>query len=207
MSVGCHVDYDTDLYQMMKYFDTERLVLMNQQRNRLNAENNWSGSNKEFLKIIGNEIRISLGEEFEIPRLANLANRTNELNASRNRYSEAEIETFIKDENYRVFVSYLKDKFGDYGLIGEVIIEIKEDEWFIKDVCVSCRTMGRGVASSMFETVIKEFKKNNVKKLTGVVVPNEDNFRMTRLFEKFGFKAIKEFGEEVNPPIYYEIKK
>ncbi len=44
------------------------------------------------MREVGNEISIKLGEESEIPRLATLANRTNELNASRNRYKDVEIE-------------------------------------------------------------------------------------------------------------------
>ncbi len=199
MSVGCHVDFDDDLYQIMKYFDTNRLVLMNQQRNRLNAENTWCGSKEDFMREVGNEISIKLGEETEIPRLTTLSNRTNELNASRNRYKDEEIEKFIKDNDYIVYVAYLKDKFGDYGLIGEVIIEVSGDSWFVKDICVSCRTMGRGVASSLIKYVID---KIDVKLLTGVVVINEDNWRMTRLFEKFNFKKVSEEDKKV----YYELK-
>jgi len=200
--VGCHVDYETDLYQIMKYFDTERLVLMNQQRNRNNSEQNWSGTKTEFLKTINNEISIKVGEESEIPRLTILTNRTNELNATQNRYTEAEIEKFIKDKSYIVYVAYLRDKFGSYGLIGEVIIEKQDNMWFLKDVCVSCRTMGRGIGSALFRHIKQEAEKNCVEILKGVVIPNEDNFRMTHLFEKFGFNKTKEEDRK----IYYELK-
>ena len=77
-----------------------------------------------------------------------------------------------------------------------IIIEIKQDEWFIKDVCVSCRTMGRGTGSDLFKYVIDNFKQSGVKRLIGVVIPNEANFRMEKLFIKYGFKLYREQNGE-----------
>jgi len=190
-SVGCHVDYEEDLYQIMKYFDTDRLILMNQQRNRLNDENNWVGTKEEFLKKIRSEIHIKTASKEEISRLTTLANRTNELNSTRNRYTEVEIEKFIKEKSYIVYVAYLKDKFGDYGLIGEVIIEVQNKNWFIKDICVSCRTLGRGIGGKLIEYVYDMAKKSDIKKLIAHIVPSIDNFRMKPLFENRGFKYIR----------------
>jgi len=203
MFTGCNVDYDENLYNIMKYFDTDRLRLMKEHQIRVTAEKEWKGDRKEFLKIIKNKIKIKLATEDEIPRITNLANRTNELNAARNRYTEVEIEKFIKDKRqYTVYVAYLSDKFGDYGLVGEIIIK-KEDNWDITDVCVSCRTMGRDVGSSLFKYVIKKVKKiGNITTLTGRVIPNQDNFRMAHLFERCGFKKEKIY-ESI---IYYTYK-
>ena len=184
--VGCHVDYDTDLYEIMKYFDTERLVSMRQQRTRKTAETTWKGDFKEFLKTVNMEINIVEPDSTMIPRITNLANRTNELNATRNRYTEEKIKQYMEDENYLMLVAFMKDKFGDYGLIGEIIIEKKETEWVIQDMCISCRTMGRGVGSELLKRVI-ELAKGNVTKIFGAIKKTKENFRMPKLYEKHGF--------------------
>ena len=118
LAVGCHIDYETDLFKIMKYFDTDRLLSMNQHRDRLNAEKRWKGTMRDFLKTIDMDIHIKTAEIFELERITNLANRTNELNATRTRYTEDAIRAFFINDKYEIYVVYLKDKFGDYGLIG-----------------------------------------------------------------------------------------
>lgn len=199
--LGVHVDYFEDLFEIMKYFDTDRLILMKQQRNRETAEKKWSGDYREFLSKIQNKITIKAPEECEIPRIANLANRTNELNATRARYTEEQIKNFMNDPNKLVMVAYLSDVYGDYGLVGEIICDIKEDV-FIQDICVSCRSMRRGIGRELINRA-KAFATEKNVKLTGVVIPNEYNKQMTSLFEGCGFIKIKE--EEGKH--YYEWQK
>ena len=191
-NVGVNVDYMEDLYEVMKYFDTDRLITMNQQRIRVTAEKQWTGSRKEFLAKVGNTITISKPTtKQEKERITILANRTNELNATFNRYSMKQIESFIKDKNYIVNVAYLKDKYGDYGLVGEIILRKDDDYLFIEEICVSCRSMGRGVGKKLLE-VAKDIANKNDKTLKGVVVKNKDNYRMPKLFESVGLTKISE---------------
>ena len=193
LNVGCHVDFEEDLYQVMKYFDTDRLVLMNQQRDRVDSQNRWKGSRKDFLKHVENEITIKEAEVSELPRITNLANRTNELNAARTRYTDDQMKGIYLSRYHKIIVAYLKDKFGDYGLIGEIILDISDSkEWIIKDWCVSCRTMGRGVGSELLRSVKEIARVHHVKTIKGMVVPNDDNFRMGPMYIRAGFTKTKE---------------
>jgi len=195
----CNVDYFTDLFEIFKYLDTDRLKLMNEQRDRFNAEQKWSGTHKDFLMSVKSELEIKNAIPADIKRISDLANRTNELNAARNRYTEKEIETFIKG-NYTVLVGRLKDKFGDYGLIAETIVETVNDKMIILDFTVSCRTMGRGVGSQLMEFLIAHAMLNNMKKIQGIINTTTDNFRMPKLYKKFGFKEVK----KIRDTIYFE---
>jgi len=193
MLTGCHVDYNKDLYDTIKYVDTSRLVLMEQQRNRETYEKTWRGDYKDFIKGLDMEIKFNLAKNEHITRIATLSNRTNEMNAARNRYSDGDIERFINSENYILPIVFLKDKFGDYGLIGEAIIEkVSNEEWFLKDICVSCRVMGRGIGSDLMLHIINLAKNNNVKILNGMIILNKENWRMPELFKKHGFSIVKE---------------
>jgi FkbH-like protein len=170
---------------------------MNEQRSRENAEKGWTGTFDDFLNTIEMKITFGFAKEEEIERITNLANRTNELNATRTRYTEDEIRNFIDMKNfeYEIPVVYLSDKFGDYGLIGEAILEYKEDAVFIKDICISCRTMNRGIGSKLLEFIIDYAKKQQLKHITGLVIKNEQNYRMSHLYTKQGFTKINTTGD------------
>jgi len=200
--IGCHVDYEKDLYKIMKYFDTDRLLLMNQQRKRISAESNWKGNFKEFLKTVDMKITISEALPEQIPRITNLANRTNELNANRNRYTENQIEEFLTDARHLILVAHMTDKFGDYGLIGEIIVDVTDSFWKIEDLCVSCRTMGRGVGHELLKQILNIAKEYSVKQIIGSVKKDKVNFRMPKLYKKLGFKE----SEKSNKDYYYYIR-
>lgn len=203
---GCHTDFEIDLYNVLKYFDTERILTMKQQRVREKAEKEFKGTFKEFLENSGMVCDITPANKDMLARITNLANRTNELNAARNRYSEEAVKSILESKNHSVWVAFLKDKYGDYGLIGEIIIEKQKDDiWFIKDVCISCRTMGRGIGKKLIEYVKQQAKLNNVKSLHGVIEVNEENFRMPRLYVKCGFKEYQPAGAKQGYT-YYEYK-
>lgn len=198
--VGCHVDFESDLYQILKYFDTDRLKLMNQQRDRTDAEKTYRGTFKDFLENSGMVCEIKEGHKAMLTRLTNLTNRTNELNASRNRYSKEEVESMLSSEDYLVYVAFLKDKYGDYGIIGEIIVDITtKGEWFIKDLCVSCRTMGRGIGKKLLRFVKQKAREHKVTYLYGEVNIKEDNWRMPKLYEQEGFRVV---NPEANPVKY-----
>jgi predicted enzyme involved in methoxymalonyl-ACP biosynthesis len=48
-------------------------------------------------------------------------------------------------------IALLKDRFGDYGLIGFAAVDIREQAWEIVDLAFSCRAMGRGVELAMLQ--------------------------------------------------------
>ncbi len=205
LKVGCHVDFEEDLYRVMKYFDTDRLKSMNQQRTRTDFETKWTGTRKEFLKLVKNEITIKEAEESELPRITNLANRTNDLNAARSRYTMQEMRDIFESGDYVIWVAYLTDQFGDYGLIGEIIVNVSDAKhWFIKDWCVSCRTMGRGVGTELLRSVKEIANVSAVEKVTGCVIPNDDNYRMGPMYIKAGFKKGK--VEDEKHYYIYEVK-
>lgn len=187
--VGCHVDFDSDLFNIMKYFDTDRLLLMKQERRRQTAQNEFRGTFEEFLENSGMVFEIKKGHTGMLTRITNLANRTNELNAARNRYSEEEIKRILESPEYIVYVVFLKDKYGDYGLIAETIIEKSKDTWSIKDLCVSCRVMGRGVGTKLLKYILEQSNSNNIKRVEGYVKLDDDNFRMHKLYDSAGFKV------------------
>ena len=200
--VGCHVDYDKDLFNIMKYFDTNRLVLMKQERQRHTAEKDYRGTFKNFIDNSGMVFEIRKGHTGMLTRITNLANRTNELNSTRTRYKEEQIKEMLESPKYLVNIITLKDNYGDYGIIGEIIIRKESNRWFIQDLCISCRVMGRGMGSKLMSNIINLAKRSKVSKIEGIINISKENFRMPKLYEKLGFTKTFEDKEK----IWYERK-
>jgi len=199
--IGCHVDYDKDLYNIMKYFDTDRLLLMRQERKRDDAEKEFRGTFKEFLGNSGMVYEIRKGHIGILSRIINLANRTNELNASRTRYTEKQIKDILEHPSYLVNIITLKDNYGDYGIIGEAIIKREPTKWIVQDLCISCRVMGRGMGTKLMLHIINMAKNFKVNTIESVINLSKENFRMPKLYEKLGFIKTLERDNK----IWYEL--
>jgi FkbH-like protein len=76
-----------------------------------------------------------------IPRVAQLTQRTNQMNTSLIRRTESEIRT-MPEECLTVSV---RDRFGDYGLTGVVIFRAERESLVVDTMLFSCRVLGRGV--------------------------------------------------------------
>ncbi|MDD5043635.1 MAG: HAD-IIIC family phosphatase [Patescibacteria group bacterium] len=176
--------------------DKERVKILKEARDREEAEKSHGGNYKDFLRQCGIKMFVRNVEEKDWPRVTQLLNRTNELNATGNRYQLDELKKSFEVNKDKVFIVELTDKFGDYGLIAETIIDTTEPGvWSIRDLTVSCRTMGRGIGSTLILVTLHLAKKEGIRKVKGYVKTTESNWRMQPLFEKRGFTQISDEGE------------
>jgi len=176
--------------------DKKRVQILKEARNREEAEKDRRGDYKEFLRQCNIKMSVRNVEKKDWSRVVQLLNRTNELNATGNRYELEELKKSYEMNKDRILVVELTDKFGNYGLIAESIIDTREPGvWFIRDITVSCRTMGRGIGSTLVLVTLNLAKKARVKLVRGYIAPTESNWRMQSLFEKRGFKKVSEDGK------------
>ncbi len=177
--------------------DKERVKILKEQRNREEAEKNHDGDYKEFLKSCDIKMTIRPVQEKDWERVVQLFNRTNEMNTTGNRYELEKLKKQFDDGEIEVFISELTDKFGDYGLIAECIVDARTKDWEIKDLTVSCRTMGRGVGSALLIAMMYYAKERKAKTIRGILREIESNWRMKPLYLKRGFKVVKKEGNEI----------
>ena len=77
----------------------------------------------------------------QIKRIHELLLRSNQLNYTKNRISIEELESIISDPAYECGHVTVKDRFGDYGLVGFYAKKDNRLEHFL----FSCRTMGQKI--------------------------------------------------------------
>ena len=99
----------------------------------------------DFIEGLGLKIDIREAVEEDIPRISQLTFRTNQFNFTSVRRSEPEVRAFLQRPDTDCLVVNVADRFGDYGLVGVVMYEVKQHSLSIDTFLLSCRVLGRGV--------------------------------------------------------------
>lgn len=102
--------------------------------------------NDSFLYASETEVEIHNDCKNEIKRIHELILRTNQLNYTKNRISFEELEDLLNNKDINSGYVTVKDKFGDYGIVGFYALK---DEKLIHFL-FSCRTIGQGVEQYVY---------------------------------------------------------
>ena len=128
--------------------DRRRPELYAQQAERAKAER-ASASLEEFLASLQLEVGIAPMEPAQLARVAQLTQRTNQMNASCVRRTEAEIQALLASGEAECLTVDVKDRFGSYGLTGVIIFRCAGGALVADTFLLSCRVLGRGVEHRM----------------------------------------------------------
>jgi FkbH-like protein len=115
--------------------------------------NDFHGAVQDYAQFIaGLDLKITLqpASDKDIARISQLTIRTNQFNVSTIRRDEAAIRQLISNPDVVCFVVSVKDRFGDYGLVGMCIAGVELSRLVVDSFMLSCRAMGRGVEHQMF---------------------------------------------------------
>lgn len=160
---------------------------------RRQQEQEFVGSQEEFLATLKMVFHISEAGEEDLRRAEELTMRTNQLNTTGVTYSYEELDRFRHSPRHRLLVAGLDDKYGSYGKIGLALLECGEDVWLIKLLLMSCRVMSRGVGAIMLNYIMQEAKRNGVRLLSEFIA-NEKNRLMYVSYKFAGFKELEKRG-------------
>ncbi|MCW5978310.1 MAG: HAD-IIIC family phosphatase [Bryobacteraceae bacterium] len=103
----------------------------------------------EFLKALNLQIRISTPAHDQAARIAQMTQRTNQMNFTTIRRREHEIREALERGGAECLVVELNDRFGAYGIVGVMIFRAAGQDLEVDTFLVSCRALGRGVEHRM----------------------------------------------------------
>ena len=95
----------------------------------------------EYLDSLGLHATAATAQEADLDRLAQMAGKTNQFNATTLRRTRGEFAAMLADVNKKIFVFKAGDRFGEQGLVCYAIVDLAADR--ITDFVMSCRAMGR----------------------------------------------------------------
>jgi FkbH-like protein len=163
-----------DFFDMAEITDEDRRRTEMIHADRSRQELQKTMSEEEFKVALEIEITIFRAERQHLARIAQLVNKTNQFNLTSIRRTPDEIGLLACAPSYAVLGMELKDKYGDYGLVGVAILEKKDRVCVIDTLLMSCRVLGRnaetaflaqlaGIASDWGCTVIEGRYKPTAK--------------------------------------------
>lgn len=112
-------------------------------------EEEWTGNIDDFLINCNIQAQIEHPTDKTIPRCFELLQRTNQLNSSGRRLSLNEVEEIVKSSSYESFVLSSSDKFGDYGIVGFIIIDTSSSVPCVTDFVISCRVANKKIEPTL----------------------------------------------------------
>ncbi|MFI6908597.1 HAD-IIIC family phosphatase [Nonomuraea sp. NPDC050394] len=118
-------------------------------------ENEFVGTNEEFLASLEMSFTIAPALRDDLQRAEELTVRTNQLNSTGRTYSYEELDTLRESPDHLVLVASLTDKFGSYGKIGLALVEKQEEVWRLNMMLMSCRVMSRGVGMVLLNHIMR----------------------------------------------------
>lgn len=161
---------------------------------RRKQEEEFVGTQEEFLAGLDMRLAISPAKEDDLRRAEELTVRTNQLNTTGYTYSYEELDAFRQSGHHRLLMASFDDKYGSYGKVGLALLECGAGVWTIKLLLMSCRVMSRGIGTVMLNYIVHAAKRENVRLLSEFVANGRN--RMMHLSYKFaGFKEARKIGD------------
>jgi FkbH-like protein len=140
-----------------------------------------------YLASLQMECKVESFNSYNIPRVTQLLQRSNQFNLRTIRYSEQEIRNIMSSEEYMGLTFSLKDKFGDNGLVSVVIIKKSSDDFFIENWVMSCRVLKRGLEQFIMKIVCEQAVEQQLGLVRGEYIPTKKNGMVARLYENLNF--------------------
>jgi FkbH-like protein len=125
----------------------------------------------------------------DVPRLAQLINKSNQFNLTTRRRSESEVQSLIGRPGYVCFSMRLQDRFGDHGLISIIIGQVCGDALEIDTWLMSCRVLKRQVEETVLNELVRHARKKGCSRLEGVYLPTPKNEMVREFYPRMGFTA------------------
>ena len=145
----------------------------------------------EYLKSLQIELKIDTANPFNISRIAQMTQKTNQFNLTTQRYTDTDILNFVEKGDF-VYCLNVKDKFGDNGNTGCLILKKSEDERevIIDTFLLSCRILGKGIEMAFLNTVLNIMKEKGYKNIQATYIPTLKNIQVKDFYEKAGFELV-----------------
>jgi FkbH-like protein len=142
----------------------------------------------DYLISLGMEIKLERFNNFNLPRIAQLSQRSNQFNLMTRRYGEAACQAMMGDSSLAPLTLKLSDKFGDYGLISVVILKAADQDVVIDEYLMSCRVLKRGVEEFAMNNIFAYAARKGAKRVVGNFIPTAKNEMVKDFFKNFGFE-------------------
>jgi FkbH-like protein len=155
-----------------------------------------AGDRESFLAGLGLVVTVQRATLAEIPRLAQLSQRTNQFNLTTRRYTEGQLQELLAAPAHEVLFCSCQDRFADDGITGMAILRPEKGGWLIDTFLLSCRILGRGVERALAAAVCRSAIARGVTSVVGEYIRTPKNGQTETFYRDLGFSPVASDDEK-----------
>ena len=163
-----------------------RRLMYRREEQRDSIATQFSGDYFKFLRECRMEIVLDSLSQANLERVHELAQRTNQMNFSGNRYSKAALEEILNNGELDTYVLTCKDRFGSYGIVGFSIVEPREPR--IIDLMFSCRVQSKRVEHTFLKYLVQTLRDRGAQDIWANYKKTTKNAPSGKSFEEVGME-------------------
>ena len=163
-----------------------------QQRAQAEEVRAAAGSLEDFYRDLDMEIDIAPVNAQTLARTAQLTQKTNQLNLTTRRYSEAQVAQRMDDPRWHVLAVSVRDRFGDNGIVGVMMVREEADRLDVDTLLLSCRVIGRTVETAMLAHLCGIAARAGLRAITACLIPTDKNHPVRGMLPEHGFARVRE---------------
>jgi FkbH-like protein/non-ribosomal peptide synthase protein (TIGR01720 family) len=138
------------VFDHLKVTDEDRRRSEMYAQNRLREQARAEATSLEaFLAGLDLAVEVAPAQPQHLARVADLTQRTNQFNLTTLRRDESEIAGLLAGGERECLVVHVRDRFGDYGLVGVLLFAAEGPSLAVDTFLLSCRVLGRRVEDTL----------------------------------------------------------
>ncbi len=168
----------------------QRRAMYQQEIHRTVAQDSHGGDYQEFLRSCRIVINLSPLDDSTIDRVYELAQRTNQMNFSGNRYPRPDLAALVRSSAHETYVIRCQDRFGSYGIVGFAVVEVAGPR--LLDLMFSCRVQAKRVEHAFLSHLLRRHAREQGRDFFANYRKTPKNSDSGKVFEEVGFKPVSE---------------
>lgn len=149
----------------------------------------------EYLASLGIKARLRRDDRRDVPRMAQLTQKTNQFNVTTRRYSEPEVAAMAGNRDWATYSLTAEDRFGSLGLVGVLFVALQGGVGRIDTFLMSCRALGRRLEDAMIEYCLADLaRERGINCWHAEYLPSRKNAQVAGLWDRLGFAVQSEAG-------------
>ena len=145
----------------------------------------------DYLYSLDISIDVIPADDHNLPRIAQMTQKTNQFNLTTRRYVEADVSALMA-AGWPVYCMAVRDRFGDSGITGAMFLRVEDDTTLeIDTLLVSCRVLGKGIEEAFFKTVLNLMRLDGYRSLKATYRPTAKNVQTADFYDRMGMTCAR----------------
>ena len=110
---------------------------------------------REYLASLAVEVTLAWDPDWQLDRLVEISQKTNQFNTGLHRFSAAEIARRLQSPDCAIISFAMRDRLSDSGNIGALHAHVDAGSLVVDELAISCRALGRNIENTMVTVALQ----------------------------------------------------